>query len=82
MVLEGEILTGESTIMVNARSRESLKDAHNGLLGSWETASKGLSEEFVAVDLKETLNLFKKILGETLEEDILDRIFERFCIGK
>ncbi len=31
-VLEGEILTGESTIMVNARSRESLKDAHDGLL--------------------------------------------------
>jgi len=82
MVLEGEILTGESTIMVNARSRESLKDAHNGLLGSLETVSKGLSEEFIAVDLKETLNLFKKILGETLEEDILDRIFERFCIGK
>lgn len=82
MVLEGEILTGESTIMVNARSKESLKDAHNGLLRSLETASEGLSEEFIAVDLKEVLNSFKKILGETVDEDILNRIFEKFCIGK
>ena len=81
-VLEGEILTGESTIMVNARSRESLKDAHNGLLNSLEAVKEGLSEEFIAVDLKSALNSFKKILGETVEEDILDRIFERFCIGK
>jgi tRNA modification GTPase len=82
MVLEGEILTGESTIMVNARSRQSLKDAYEGLSKSLNTAKEDLSEEFIAVDLKESLNSFKKILGETLEEDILDRIFERFCIGK
>lgn len=81
-VLQGEVLTGESTIMVNARSREALKDAYNGLLKSFDAMKEGLSEEFIAVDLKGTLNSFKKILGETIEEDILDRIFERFCIGK
>ncbi|MDD5454907.1 MAG: GTP-binding protein, partial [Candidatus Ratteibacteria bacterium] len=81
-VCKGEILTGESTIMVNARSNRSLKDAHKGLLSSLEAINKKLSEEFIALDLKETLNSFKKILGEMVEEDILDRIFERFCIGK
>ncbi len=51
-------------------------------LNSLEAINERLSEEFIAVDLKEALNSFKKILGETVEEDILDRIFERFCIGK
>jgi tRNA modification GTPase len=81
-VLKGEILTGESAIMVNARSRESLKDAYDELLNSLGAINEGLTEEFIAVDLKEALESFKKILGETVEEDILDRIFEKFCIGK
>ncbi|MCK4905852.1 tRNA uridine-5-carboxymethylaminomethyl(34) synthesis GTPase MnmE [bacterium] len=81
-VFTGGVSAGESTIMVNARSRESLKDAYNGLLKGFDAITEGLSEEFVAVDLKESLESFKKILGETLEEDILDRIFQRFCIGK
>jgi len=82
MVIEGDILTGESTIMVNARSRESLKDSYNALAKSLDAIKEKLSEEFIAVDLKESLNSFKKILGETVGDDILDRIFERFCIGK
>ncbi len=81
-VLQGGVLAGESTIMVNARSREALKDAYNGLLKGFDAIKEGLSEEFIAVDLKESLESFKKILGETLEEDILDRIFQKFCIGK
>jgi len=81
-VFAGGVSAGESTIMVNARSRESLKDAYNGLLKGFDAITEGLSEEFIAVDLKESLNSFKKILGETLEEDILDRIFQKFCIGK
>ena len=81
-VLEGEIVTGESTIMVTARSRQSLKDSYDGLLNSLGAINERLSEEFIAADLKEVLNSFKKILGETVEEDILDRIFQRFCIGK
>jgi len=82
MVIEGDILTGESTIMVNARSRESLKDSYNALAKSLDAIKEKLSEEFIAVDLKESLNSFKKILGETVGDDILDRIFGRFCIGK
>lgn len=82
MVLEGKILRGESTIMVNARSIESLKDAHGGLLNTLAAVNGNLSGEFIAVDLKESLTFLKKILGETIEEDILDRIFDRFCIGK
>jgi tRNA modification GTPase len=91
MVLGGEISTSESSIMINARSRQFLKDAKEILLNSLGAIRERLSEEFIAADLREVLNSFKKILGETLarqspaggaEEDILDRIFERFCIGK
>lgn len=81
-IFKGDIPAGESAIMVNARSRESLKNAYEGFMKSLETADKDLSEEFIAVDLKEALNSFKKILGETVDDNILDRIFAKFCIGK
>ena len=41
-----------------------------------------MSEEFPSADLKIAYNLLGEIIGETAGEDILNRIFSRFCIGK
>ncbi|MCK5862469.1 MAG: tRNA uridine-5-carboxymethylaminomethyl(34) synthesis GTPase MnmE [Candidatus Hydrogenedentes bacterium] len=41
-----------------------------------------LSPEFLAVDLREALHAIGEITGETTPEDVLDRIFSSFCIGK
>jgi tRNA modification GTPase len=41
-----------------------------------------MSPEFLAVDLREALHAMGEITGETTPEDILDRIFASFCIGK
>ena len=82
MVLEGKILTGEGQIMANARHRECLKGALKILQRASKALGEGLGEELLAFDLREASALLDKILGEAIDEDILNRIFEKFCIGK
>ena len=41
-----------------------------------------MAAEFVAVDLRAAINALGEIIGETTTDDILDRIFKEFCIGK
>ena len=43
---------------------------------------EGRGEELVAVDLRTALNALGEIVGETTAEDLLERIFLEFCIGK
>jgi tRNA modification GTPase len=38
--------------------------------------------EFIAVDLRSSLDAIGEIVGKTTTEDLLDRIFSQFCIGK
>ncbi|OEU47212.1 MAG: hypothetical protein BA861_03085 [Desulfobacterales bacterium S3730MH5] len=42
----------------------------------------GLPAELLAIDLKEALEGLGEIVGETTTEDVLDKIFKRFCVGK
>lgn len=46
------------------------------------TLREGLTYDLIAVDLQECLDCLAEIVGETTTEDILDVIFEQFCIGK
>ena len=43
---------------------------------------KGLSEEFPSSDLRIAYELLGEITGDTASEDVLKKVFERFCIGK
>jgi tRNA modification GTPase len=54
---------------------ESLKNAVSSL-------ENKLSGEFISIDLRNALNNIGEITGETTNDDILNLIFSRFCIGK
>ena len=41
-----------------------------------------MQDQLLAEDLREALTALGEVTGETLTEEILDRIFERFCVGK
>ena len=47
-----------------------------------ERARVASGEELVAAELRITLDEIGQIAGETYTDDILDRVFSRFCIGK
>jgi tRNA modification GTPase len=65
-----------------ARCRDSLVGAQVALGSASQTLRDGGGEELVALDLRLALDELGKVVGAVVTDDILDRIFQRFCIGK
>jgi tRNA modification GTPase len=72
----------ERLIAINTRHREALLRAKQSLLSAEKAVKEQLSSEFVAAEVRSSLNHLGEIVGKTVDEEILNRIFERFCIGK
>jgi len=68
--------------MSNARHIHAVKKADTLIAGILHSLEKRISLEFIAQDIKEVLGYFDEILGKRFSEDLLDRIFSDFCIGK
>ena len=65
-----------------ARCGESLTRAAESLARAAETLRSGLGDELVAIDLRQGLDDLGRVVGAVVTDDLLDRIFRRFCIGK
>ncbi len=72
----------ESVAVTNARHKQALTSAQASLRHAEQSAQAEMSPEFIAVDLRDALRHLGDITGETTTEDILERIFSTFCIGK
>ncbi len=82
MVRQGTLPSREHAWAVNRRHREALEQARDGLQKGLESIRSGLSPEFIALDLRSALDSVGLITGATYTEEILERIFNDFCIGK
>jgi tRNA modification GTPase len=65
-----------------ARCRESLSAAAESLEEALTAANLNAGDEIIAVELHQALDHLGRILGTVFTDDILDRIFSKFCIGK
>jgi tRNA modification GTPase len=82
MLWKGEIVSPQTVIVTRARHKEALLQAQESIKKVVESLNSKMSEEFLALDLKAALDNLGEIIGETTSEDILDKIFSEFCIGK
>jgi tRNA U34 5-carboxymethylaminomethyl modifying GTPase MnmE/TrmE len=80
--LRGGNAEADSPASTGARCRDSLKGAATALGSASQTLRDGGGEELVAFDLRLALDELGKVVGAVVTDDILDRIFQRFCIGK
>ncbi len=64
------------------RHKKALESAKKSLVHALASVNQGLSWEFPAIDLRESLDALGEITGETTVDEILDQIFDQFCIGK
>ena len=74
-------LTGEC-FSVNQRHRESLVRCQECLQAVGQTLNQDLGAEFLALDLRRAAEHLGEILGLDITEEVLDRIFGQFCLGK
>jgi tRNA modification GTPase len=81
-VLQGGQPVWESAALTNARQQQAAARARGAVTEALRTLNQGLGEELLAVDLALVLDALGDIVGETTAEDLLDRIFAEFCIGK
>ncbi|HQL23025.1 MAG TPA: tRNA uridine-5-carboxymethylaminomethyl(34) synthesis GTPase MnmE, partial [candidate division Zixibacteria bacterium] len=69
-------------IVTSARHRQKLETAETALRSASEKISLKESPELVAFDLRQAAGALEEITGRIYNEDILDQIFSKFCIGK
>jgi len=72
----------EFVALSQVRHRDALLKSRECLLSFIENFGAGVNLEILALDLRAALDALGEITGETTPDDILDLIFERFCIGK
>jgi len=80
-VLQGQVQT-ENTIITNARHYHALKEVQQSLTDIKNGLENNLPGDLLALDIRRCLHYLGEITGEITNDDQLDYIFSKFCIGK
>ncbi len=80
-VLQGQVQT-ENTIITNARHYHALKEVEGSLADIKAGLDKKLPGDLLALDIRRCLHFLGEITGVVTNEDQLEYIFSRFCVGK
>jgi len=73
---------GDAVASTAARCRESLRQAGAGLERALGLARSEGGEELIAAEVRAALEELGRVVGAVYTDDVLDRVFSRFCIGK
>lgn len=74
--------TENEFIITNIRHKDLINKARNGLKQAKETIINGLPIDMISINIKTAIESLGEILGESVSEDVLNKIFEKFCVGK
>ena len=69
-------------IITNARQAEAISRAKAGVNLAVEAIKASVTPDAVLTDIEAALKAVGEVTGDTMREDIISRIFERFCVGK
>ena len=72
----------DGSILTNARQYDACRRAYEAMQRSMRGLGLGLTPDAVLIDIEEAMEAMGEVTGATIREDITNRIFERFCVGK
>ena len=78
----GEDLPCDGSILTNARQGEAVGRAAEAIGRALEAMEAGITPDAVLTELEDALSALGELTGRTVREDITNKIFERFCVGK
>ena len=82
MFFNGEINFNEDIYITNERHREALQYALESLEHVEQSIEDDMPEDFYSIDLMSAYEALGSIIGENVEEDLVNMIFKEFCMGK
>ncbi len=78
----GNIETESLTYLSNARSISLIEKSLISLNDVIKGINNNMPIDMIEIDLKNVWNILGEIIGETYEDDLIDQLFSRFCLGK
>ena len=82
MFFDGKIQMNEEVYITNARHTASLMEVQGSLKLVKQSILDGMPEDFYSIDLMNAYEELGKIIGESVEDDLVNEIFSKFCMGK
>lgn len=82
MFLHGQVSFNDEVYITNIRHKNSLTEAFNSLKLVVESINNDMPEDFYSIDLMNAYEELGLIIGEAVEDDLMQEIFSKFCMGK
>ena len=82
MFFDGQISFNDEIYITNIRQKSALSDTQSSLQLVKQSILDGMPEDFFSIDLMNAYESLGKIVGESIEDDLVNEIFSKFCMGK
>lgn len=82
MFYSGKVTYNDQVYITNARHKEALENALESLKQAKNSVDAGMPEDFYSIDLMDAYTDLGLIIGESVEDDLVNEIFSKFCMGK
>mgnify|MGYP003309039574 FL=1 len=82
MFFNGELEFNDEVYITNARQKNDISNAYESMKLVLNSIEDGMPEDFYTIDLMNAYELLGRVVGEAIEDDLVDKIFSKFCMGK
>ena len=82
MFFNGEIKSSNEIVITNLRHKEALQEAYDSLILVKRSVEDEMPEDFYSIDLMNAYTSLGLMIGEEVEDDLVQEIFSKFCMGK
>lgn len=82
MFYQGKISFNDEIYITNMRHKEAIAEGLESLLQVKQSINNQMPEDFYSIDLMNAYEVLGTVIGEAVEEDLVNKIFKEFCMGK
>ena len=82
MFFDGNVSFNDEICITNIRQKAAIASALQSLEMVMRSIEDGMPEDFFSIDLMDAYEQLGFIIGEAVEDDLVDTIFSDFCMGK
>ena len=82
MFFAGKIAVNDEIYITSKRHKEALMEAYDSMIMVKQSLADDMPEDFYSIDLMSAYASLGRIIGEEVEDDLVNEIFSKFCMGK